>query len=69
MAWSDDMHLASMVEYGVRVLAWQQTKDGHKNRRPPKPLTPPVPRAEIEAKKAREQAKARRAIASMRTRS
>lgn len=29
------------IEHGVRVLAWQQTKDGHRGYDPPAPLSLP----------------------------
>lgn len=35
-----DVLLARAVHL-LEVLAWQQTEDGHKNRRPPKPIVPP----------------------------
>jgi hypothetical protein len=34
--WSDAEYLAASMEYSLRVLAWQQTKDGAKGRNQPK---------------------------------
>lgn len=33
--------MLAAVEYRLRVLAWQQTKDGSKGRNQPQPLDPP----------------------------
>jgi hypothetical protein len=41
MAWTDEEYLLARVEMGVRVLAWQRTKDGTSGRNQPKPLEPP----------------------------
>ena len=40
-AWSDETYLLSAIEYDLRVLAWQNSKDGAKGRnRPKRPQTP-----------------------------
>lgn len=40
-AWSDETYLLSAIEYDLRVLIWQNSKDGAKNRnRPQRPQTP-----------------------------
>lgn len=40
-AWSDETYLLSAIEYDLRVLAWQNSKDGSKGRnRPKRPQTP-----------------------------
>ena len=33
-----DTQFARSIEHGIRVLGWQQTKDGHAGRNPPKPI-------------------------------
>lgn len=40
-AWSDEVHMLAAVEFRLRVLAWQKTEDGKRNRNQPKPLEPP----------------------------
>lgn len=41
LAWSDETHALMGLEHGVRVLAWQQTADGHKGTNQPRPVDPP----------------------------
>ncbi|BDZ40827.1 hypothetical protein GCM10025865_01260 [Paraoerskovia sediminicola] len=41
MAWSDEVHMLSAVEFRLRVLAWQKTEAGSKNRDRPEPNDPP----------------------------
>lgn len=36
--WDDQALLLSRIEHNTRILAWQNTRDGQKNRRQPKPL-------------------------------
>lgn len=33
-----DVQFARSIEHGIRVLAWQKTKDGSKGSNPPKPI-------------------------------
>lgn len=40
-AYSVTDYYLRQIEYGIRVLAWQQTEDGHKGRNQPKPV--PLP--------------------------
>lgn len=39
--WGPSERLLALIEYGVRVLAWQNSRDGEKGRRRPKPLEAP----------------------------
>lgn len=39
--WSDAEYLLAAIEYDLRVLIWQKTKDGQKNRNRPKPTETP----------------------------
>lgn len=39
--WSDDTYLLSAIEYDLRVLIWQNTKDAQRNRNKPKPNETP----------------------------
>lgn len=41
MAWPDEVAMLAVVERQVRVLAWQQTKDGRSGTNPPRPMEPP----------------------------
>lgn len=51
--WGDSEVLLSLIEYQLRVIAWQGTEDGMKGRNRPRPL--PVPGvAEAKAKRAME---------------
>lgn len=51
--WGDSEALLSLIEYQLRVIAWQNTEDGAKDRNRPRPI--PVPGvAEAKAKRARE---------------
>lgn len=43
-AWTDEVMFLAHIEYGIRVLAWQQTKDGQKGRNQPKPHKTPAER-------------------------
>jgi len=49
-AWSDEMHMLSRVERGLRVLAWQKTKDGKNGSNVPEPIHPPATAHEKQAK-------------------
>jgi hypothetical protein len=64
LAWSDDVRLLHEVEYRLRVLAWQQTKDAKSGRNQPKP--PEEPKFTGEART--EQAHAERQAAARRKR-
>lgn len=46
LAWSDEVHALMAIEHGVRVLAWQQTKDGREGRNQPDRIDPPAVAAE-----------------------
>lgn len=39
--WDDSTYLLSAIEYDLRVLIWQNTKDAQKNRNRPKPNETP----------------------------
>lgn len=39
--WSDETHFLAAIEYDLRVLIWQNTKDGQKGRNKPKPNKTP----------------------------
>lgn len=45
LAWGDAERLLHMMEYHLRVLVWQRSKDGGKGRNRPKPLKTPMERA------------------------
>lgn len=62
-AWSDEVHMLAAVEFRLRVLAWQKTEDGKRNRNQPKPLEPPKSAHE---KQAEERELSRRAQAYLR---
>lgn len=40
VSWNNDTYLLSHIEHGIRVLAWQNTKDGEKGRNFPKAVEP-----------------------------
>ncbi len=44
LAWGDAERLLHMMEYHLRVLVWQRSKDGAKSRNRPKPLQTPAER-------------------------
>lgn len=58
LAWSDEVHMLSRVDYGVRVLAWMKTEDGSRGRNAPKPEEPPTPGNQVKAEEARMNARA-----------
>lgn len=40
-SWSDEAYLLSAIEYDLRILVWQNSKDGQKGRnKPQRPQTP-----------------------------
>ena len=41
LAWSEESHRLNLIEYRLRVIAWQQSKDGRENRNHPKPPESP----------------------------
>lgn len=41
LAWTNTDWWLQSIEYSLRWLVWAKTKDGSKNRRRPKPVTPP----------------------------
>lgn len=54
LAWSDEVHMLAAVEFRLRVLAWQKSEDGQKNRKQPKPIEPPESVYERRASESRE---------------
>lgn len=42
--WGDTERLLHSIEYSLRVLTWQKSKDGSKGRNRPKPLQTPMER-------------------------
>ncbi|WP_420896778.1 DUF5361 domain-containing protein [Microbacterium oxydans] len=58
LAWTDETHMLSRVDYGVRVLAWMKTEDGQKGRNAPKPEEPPTVAGEVRAEEERMNARA-----------
>lgn len=46
LAWTDEAHFLSAVEYNTHVLWWMKTKEGSKGRNPPKPTEPPKSKAQ-----------------------
>lgn len=63
IAWSDETHMLAAVEYRLRVLAWQKTEDGQKNRNQPKPLEAPK---SVYDKRAEDERLSQRAMAYLR---
>lgn len=51
LEWGSVEALLSSIEYSLRVLRWQNTKDGQKGHNPPKPV--PVPGGGTAASKIR----------------
>ena len=41
-AWSDEAYLLASIEYGIRVLMWQNSRDGVKDRNRPKRIQTPA---------------------------
>ena len=46
-AWSDETYLLSAIEYDLRILIWQSTRDGQKGRNRPKPMQTPADVARV----------------------
>ena len=46
-AWSDETYLLSAIEYDLRVLIWQNSKDGQKGCNKPKPMQTPADVARV----------------------
>lgn len=44
--WDDSTYLLAAIEYDLRILIWQNTKDAQRNRNKPKPNTTPHDLAE-----------------------
>lgn len=40
-AWTDETHFLAAIEYDLRILAWQKTKDAQHGRNKPKPNKTP----------------------------
>lgn len=51
-AWDEQTAFLAHIEYNLRVLIWQKSKDGAKNRNPPKPPQTPKERAQALARRA-----------------
>lgn len=58
LAWSDETHMLTRIDHGIRVLAWMKTEDGAKGRKPPKAEEPPRLDREVNADEAKMSAKA-----------
>ena len=50
LEWTDRDYMLWSIEYSLRVLRWQPTKDGQKDRNKPRPLPTPADRARVEEK-------------------
>ena len=50
LEWSESMYMLRNIEFMLRVLAWQNTKEGQKGRRKPKPIETPEERARLRDK-------------------
>lgn len=50
LEWSETMYMLRNIEFLLRVLAWQNTKDGQKGRKKPKPIETPEERAKLREK-------------------
>lgn len=53
MAWTDETHMLSAVEYNTHILYWMKTKDGSKGNKPPTPNRPPKSKSQEAADEAR----------------
>lgn len=53
MAWTDETHMLSAVEYNTHILYWMKTKDGSKGNKPPTPHQPPKSKSQEAADEAR----------------
>jgi len=49
-AWDDATYLLAAIEYDLRVLAWQNSKDGAKGRNKPRPVQTPADVARVRDK-------------------
>lgn len=50
LEWGETMYMLRNIEFFMRVLIWQNTKDGQKGRKKPKPIETPSERAELRDK-------------------
>ncbi|HAM15342.1 MAG TPA: hypothetical protein DCP91_05700 [Eggerthellaceae bacterium] len=50
LEWSDRDYFLWSIEYSLRVLKWQNTKDGQKGNNQPRPIPTPADTARIRAK-------------------
>ena len=48
--WTDTQYLLRSIEFSLRVIVWQNTKDGQKGRRKPKPIDTPAEIAKVRNK-------------------
>ena len=49
-AWDDATYLLAAIEYDLRVLAWQNSRDGAKGRNKPRPVQTPADVARVRDK-------------------
>ncbi|RNL44731.1 DUF5361 domain-containing protein [Paraeggerthella hongkongensis] len=49
-AWSESEYMLNRIEYGMRVLAWQRTKDAQHDRKRPRPMPTPADEARVRKK-------------------
>jgi hypothetical protein len=47
LEWTDSDYMLWSIEFSLRVLRWQNTEDGRKNRNKPRPLPTPAEHARI----------------------
>ena len=47
LEWTTTEYMLWSIEYSLRVLRWQNTEDGHKNRNKPEPLPTPKDYARV----------------------
>ena len=50
LEWGEALYMLRNIEYMLRVLAWQNTKDGQKGRKKPQPIETPDERAKVRDK-------------------
>lgn len=62
MAWTDEVHFLSAIEYNTHVAYWLKTKDGSKGRNPPEPNKPPKSKSQ----EAVDERRVKRALAARR---